>query len=73
MQHEGIRVATKFCDYERHALCHQASHERDIAGEAIQLRDQDAALGGLSCVQGSGELRAAVQRVRALAGLAGAT
>ena len=68
VQHERVGVAAEFGDDERHALRHQAGDERDIAGEAVQLRDQDAAFRGLGGGQRGCELRPAIERVRALAG-----
>jgi hypothetical protein len=39
VQREWIGVAPEFADANRHALCHQAGNERDIARQAVQLRD----------------------------------
>ena len=69
VQHERVGVAAEFGDDERHALGHQAGDERDIAREPVELRDQDAALRGLGRGQRGGELRPAIERVGALAGL----
>ena len=69
MQHERIGVSTEFSDDERHALRHQAGHEGDIARQAVQLGNDHAALRGFGCGQGGGELRPAIERVGAFAGL----
>ena len=65
----GIGIAAEFGHDERHALRHQAGDERHIARQPVELGDEDAALRGLGCCQRRGELRPAVERVGALAGL----
>jgi hypothetical protein len=52
-----------------HALRHQASNEGNVARQPIQLRDQDAALRGFGRGEGGCELRPAIERVCAFAGL----
>ena len=37
VQHERIGIPAKFGNDERHALCHQARDERDIAGQTVEL------------------------------------
>jgi hypothetical protein len=69
MQHKRVGIAPEFGHDERDALRHQAGHERDIAGEPVELRDQDAALRGLGGGQCGCELRSPVHCVGALAGL----
>ena len=44
VQHEWIGVGAEFGDDERHALGHKAGDEGDVAGEAIELGDDDRAL-----------------------------
>jgi hypothetical protein len=68
MQHEGVGIPAQFGDDERHPLRHQAGNEPDIAGQSVQLRNQDATLRGLGGGEGGCELRPAVDRVGALAG-----
>jgi hypothetical protein len=68
-QHEGIGIDAEFRHDERHALRHQAGDEGDVSGEAIQLGDNYGALGGSRSSKGCGELRPAVQSVRALTAL----
>src|SRR6266853_2251435 len=48
---------------------HQAGNERDIAGEAVELRDQDTALGVAGRCERSCELGPPIERVGALSGL----
>jgi hypothetical protein len=49
-------------------LRHQASHKRDVAGQAIELGHNYAAFRGLGCCQGSRELRPAIEGIGAFAG-----
>src|SRR5271166_583807 len=71
MEHERIHVRPKFGDEERDVVRHQAGNETDIAAEPIELGDGDWTEFPMpaSCGQGGGELRAAIERVRALARL----
>ena len=67
MQHERIGVAAEFGDDERHALRHQAGDERHITEQPVELRHQDAALGGARGGEGGRELRTAVQSISSFA------
>jgi hypothetical protein len=69
MQHKRVGVAAEFSHDERHALGHQPCNERNIAREPIELGNQDAAFGRAGGSEGGCELRAAVERVGAFAGL----
>jgi len=62
-------VPAEFSHDERDALGHQAGNERDIAGEAVELRDQDTALGVAGRCERSCELGPPIERVGALSGL----
>ena len=66
---KGSASTPSFRHDERHALRHQAGDEGDVSGEAIQLGDNYGALGGSRSSKGCGELRPAVQSVRALTAL----
>ena len=69
VQHERVGIGAEFRDDEGDALRHQAGNEGDVAGEAVELGHHDRALCLARCGQRCGELRAAVERVGALAGL----
>ena len=69
VQHERIGIAAQLGNDERHALRHQTGHERDVAGEPVELGHQDAAFGGPRCSQCRGKLGPAIERIGALAGL----
>ena len=69
VQHEGIGIGAKLGDDERHALRHQPGDEGDIAGEPVELGDDDGALADSGRGQRGGELRAPIERIAALAGL----
>jgi hypothetical protein len=71
MQHEGISVGAELDADKRHALRHEAGDESDIATQPIELCDHDRALLPVSARfgQGGAKLRAAVERVGALARL----
>jgi hypothetical protein len=65
MQHEWIAVGAKLGDHERDALGHQARHEGNVTGQAVELGDEDGAFGAASGRQGSGQLRPAIEGVLA--------
>jgi hypothetical protein len=69
MQHEGIGVPSQFGNDEWHPLSHEAGDEGNVAREAIELRDQDAASGLPGGCQRSSELRAPIESVGTLASL----
>ena len=68
VQHERIGIAPEFSDDERHTLSHQACDERNVAGEAVQLRHQDRTFGRPGRRQSRSELWPASKRVRPFAG-----
>ncbi len=69
MQHERVGVDTQLGDNERHPLGHQAGHEGHVAGETVELGNNDRASVGAPSGQRRGELRAAIEGIGALAGL----
>ena len=69
MQHEGIGIGAEFGNDERNTLRHQPGDEGDVAGEAIELGDDDRTLAATRGGEGGGELRPPVERIRALAAL----
>jgi hypothetical protein len=69
VQHERIGVAPELGNDEGYALRHQAGNESDITRQPIKLRHQNAALCGLGGGEGGCELRPAIKRVPAFAGL----
>ena len=69
MQRERVDVAAQRGDDERHPLRHQAGDERDVAAQPVELGDGDLALGLLRRLQRGLQLRPAVERIGALAGL----
>jgi hypothetical protein len=69
VEHERVGVGTQLGDDERHLLRHQAAYEVHVTGQAIELGDDDRALGFSRSCERSGKFRAAVQRIGAFAGL----
>jgi hypothetical protein len=69
VQDERINVCAKLGDNELHALCHEPRDEMDIATKTVELRHRDGAATATSFCECSGELRAPVDRISALAGL----
>ena len=70
VQHERLDVRAELGDDERDPMGHQAGNEMDVSAEAIELGNRDGAFpvpAGLG--ERGGELRAALDRVGALAGL----
>src|SRR5262245_15795493 len=65
MQHEGGGISAEFRDDERNAMRHQTADEMYVAGQAVELRDEDRTLLLASLRECRGELWAAVERVRA--------
>lgn len=69
VEHEGIGVGAEFRNDERHALRHEPGDEGNVAGQAVELGHNDRVLAVAGRSQGSGRLRAPVERVGALAAL----
>ena len=69
MEHEGIGVSPEFRYDEGDTLRHEPGDEGDVAGEAVELGDDDGALAAAGRGAGYGQLRTAVERVRTLAAL----
>ena len=69
MQHEGVGIGSELCHDEGDALRHQPGDEGDIAGETIELGDDNGAFGDSGSGKGGGELRSPIERIAALAGL----
>ena len=67
-QHEGIGIGAQLRGDERHLRGHQPGDEGDVAGEPIELGNDDGAAGLLRSRQSRRELRPALQRIGALAG-----
>jgi DNA invertase Pin-like site-specific DNA recombinase len=68
VQHERWNRGAKLGDDEWHALLHKPGDEVDVTREAVELGDHDRAFAAARLVERGGELRAQVERVRALAG-----
>ncbi len=69
MQHERVGIGAKLRGDEWHPRGHQPGDEGDVAGQPIELGDNDGAARILCGRQGCRELRPAFQRIRALARL----
>ena len=69
VQHERVGIGAKFGDDEGDALRHQAGNEGDVAREAVELGHDDRALRLARCGQRGCQLRSAIERIGALAGL----
>ena len=69
MQHERINVGPQFTRDERNLLRHQAAYERHVTAQSIELSHSDFATSLLRRPQRCLQLRAAIERVRAFAGL----
>ena len=69
VQHEGIGIDAELGDDEGHPLRHEPGDEGDVAGEAIELGDDDRALGYARGSKRCGELWPAIERIRAFAAL----
>ena len=69
MQHEWINVGPQFTRDEWNLLRHQAAHERHVTAQLIEFGHSDFAASFLRCLLRCLLLRAAIPRVRALAGL----
>ena len=70
VQHERLDVRAQLGDDERHTVRHQAGNEMDVSAQAIELGNRHRAFtvpAGLG--ESGGELRAALDRIRAFAGL----
>ena len=68
VQHERVGIGAQLCGDERHPRGHQPGDEGDVAGQPIELGDDDGATSSLCSCQGCRELRPALQRIGALAG-----
>src|SRR3954453_15889889 len=64
----GSASAPSFGDHEWHALAHQPGDEVHVAREPVELGHDNRPLQPAGPCQRRGELRPALQRVRALAG-----
>jgi hypothetical protein len=69
VQHERVGVGSEFGDDERHPLSHEAGDERHVAGQAIELGDDNGALAITCGRKGCSQLRASVERIGSLAAL----
>jgi hypothetical protein len=69
MQHEWVRVGAELGDDERHSLRHQPRNEMYVAGEAIELGDNDRTFRLAGLRKRAAELWTAVKSVGALSGL----
>jgi hypothetical protein len=69
VQHERVCIRTKLGNDEWDPLSHQPGDEGNVAGEAIELGDDDRAFAGLAGCQRRSELWSPFQGVGALAGL----
>src|ERR1700730_8736792 len=69
VEHEGIYVSAQLGDDERHPVDHQPGDEMHVTPEPAELGDEYRALEPLCFSKGSLELRSALKRVMALAGL----
>jgi hypothetical protein len=69
VEHDGVRVGPELGDDERHPLGHQAGDEGDIAGQPVELGDDDRALGRARRCKRRRELQAPLEGVEALSGL----
>jgi hypothetical protein len=69
VQHERLDVRAELGDDERDVMRHQAGNEMDVSAEAIELGNRDGAF-TVPAGRGErgGELRAALDRIRAFAG-----
>jgi hypothetical protein len=67
VQDERVNVSAQLGHDELHPLGHQAADKMDIAAEAVQLGDDHRAPATAGVLERGGELRAAVEGVRALA------
>ena len=68
----GVSLSTEYerADDEGNALAHEASDEGDIAAEPVELGDCNFTFRLLGGLERGLELRAAIERVGTLAGLA---
>jgi len=66
---EGVDVAAKRADNERHPLRHQAGDKHDIAAEPVELGDGDLTLGLLRRFQCGLQFGPTIQCIAAFAGL----
>src|SRR6267142_2514272 len=65
VQHERVRIPAEFSHDKRHPLSHQA--KGNVTGKPIELRNDYAAFRTLGGCQGSGQLRASVERIGSFA------
>jgi hypothetical protein len=68
VEHERVGVGVKLGDNERRAMRHQSRNEVSVAGQAVELGDDDRRLELPGRGQSGGELRASVEGVGALPG-----
>jgi hypothetical protein len=63
------QVCAQLGDNERHALAHETANKMDVTAQAVELGHNDRAPGLAGGFDGSGKLRAAIERVGAFATL----
>ena len=68
MKHERIGVGAEFGNDEGDLVRHQSADEVHVARQTIQLRNDHRALEAASISNSRGELGAAIQSIRSLAG-----
>ena len=67
VKHERIGIPPEFGHDERHPLSHEAGNKGNVPGKPIQLGDDYAAFRCFGGGQGSGQLRAPVERIGSFA------
>jgi hypothetical protein len=65
----ALSFRAEFGDDERHPLRHQPGYKGHVAGEPVELSDNNRTFAGLAGCEGRGELRSPLQGIDALAGL----